>query len=76
MMHIRGKRECADKLAESPSAGKLKITDQMVCAGYSGTKSVISGCQGDSGGPLVCQKSTGEFGLHGVVSWGSPRYAC
>ena len=74
LMPIRGKQECADRLAKSPNGSRLKITDQMVCAGYTSSSSVVSGCHGDSGGPLVCQKPTGEFQLHGAVSWGSPRY--
>ncbi|XP_073238534.1 chymotrypsinogen B-like isoform X2 [Porites lutea] len=62
---------CAKKLAASPGAGRLRITDQMICAGKEGTN--LSGCHGDSGGPYVCQSANGKWFLQGAVSWGSPR---
>ncbi|XP_078356744.1 trypsin-like [Oculina patagonica] len=62
---------CANKLASSPGGSSLKITDNMLCAGVSGT--ILSGCHGDSGGPYVCQNSAGNWVLQGAVSWGSPR---
>jgi len=46
-----------------------QITDQMMCAAFSGRDS----CQGDSGGPLVTADSSGFYTLIGVVSWG---YGC
>ena len=49
----------------------LQITQNMICAGVSGT--ILSGCHGDSGGPYVCQTSAGNWVLQGAVSWGSPR---
>jgi len=52
---------------------RIKITDQMVCAGHGG-KTRLSGCHGDSGGPFVCQTgANGRWVLHGAVSWGSGR---
>eukprot|EP00112_Aurelia_sp_Birch-Aquarium-sp1_P021898 Seg6.5 transcript_id=Seg6.5/GoldUCD/mRNA.D3Y31 product=Ovochymase-1 protein_id=Seg6.5/GoldUCD/D3Y31 len=62
-------RICQAKLDKAKA--KLRITDQMVCAGKEG--SIKSGCHGDSGGPFVCPNKDGRFVLHGVVSWGSPR---
>ncbi|CAH3103831.1 unnamed protein product, partial [Pocillopora meandrina] len=62
--------ECAKKLASSPGSS-LQITQNMICAGVSGT--ILSGCHGDSGGPYVCQTSAGNWVLQGAVSWGSPR---
>ena len=55
----------------SIGGSRLKITDQMICAGINGT--ILSGCHGDSGGPYVCQSSSGNWVLQGAVSWGSPR---
>lgn len=46
-----------------------KVTDRMICAGYSDSSSFASGCHGDSGGPLQC-KENGLLKLYGVVSWG------
>lgn len=45
------------------------ITDNMLCAGYSGTPKDT--CQGDSGGPLVIRNGQGSDWLQvGVVSYG------
>ncbi|XP_012877635.1 PREDICTED: chymotrypsin-like elastase family member 2A [Dipodomys ordii] len=44
------------------------VKTTMVCAGGDG---VISSCNGDSGGPLNCQTSSGQWQVHGVVSFGS-----
>lgn len=53
------------------AGSSLKITDNMLCAGVSGTN--LSGCHGDSGGPYVCQTAGGNWVLQGAVSWGSAR---
>ncbi|XP_067306375.1 chymotrypsin-like protease CTRL-1 [Pseudorasbora parva] len=45
--------------------GQNSITDNMICAGASGSSSYM----GDSGGPLVCERS-GVWTLVGSVSWG------
>ncbi|XP_029434184.1 chymotrypsin-like elastase family member 2A [Rhinatrema bivittatum] len=44
------------------------VKTNMVCAGGDG---VISSCNGDSGGPLNCKNSSGQWEVHGVVSFGS-----
>lgn len=45
------------------------ITDNMLCAGYSGTPKDT--CQGDSGGPLVIRNGQGSDWLQvGIVSYG------
>lgn len=53
------------------AGSSLKITDNMLCAGVSGTN--LSGCHGDSGSPYVCQTAGGNWVLQGAVSWGSSR---
>ena len=41
---------------------KVKVTKNMICAGYSKKKK--GSCNGDSGGPLVCKNK-----LVGIDSW-------
>ena len=50
----------------------LKVTKKMLCAGY-GPSDRRGACAGDQGGPLVCRRSSGEWVLQGVMSWGSPN---
>lgn len=40
--------ECSAKLAASPVAGRLNITQQMVCAGDLDPSDMQGGCHGDS----------------------------
>ncbi|MBO9666954.1 MAG: serine protease [Bdellovibrio sp.] len=54
--------------AECSKAYAGKITDRMICAGY--TTGGKDSCQGDSGGPLVAKSDDGQTYLIGVVSWG------
>jgi|YNPMSStandDraft_1061717.scaffolds.fasta_scaffold12080_3 trypsin len=58
-----------DACQKAYSENKIAITDSMLCAGYpEGGK---DSCQGDSGGPLIYKtKSSGNYYLVGVVSWG------
>ena len=71
------KSHCVDSGFFTPTlliylgGSSLQITQNMICAGVSGT--ILSGCHGDSGGPYVCQTSAGNWVLQGAVSWGSPR---
>ena len=53
------------------SLNNHKVTDRMICAGYSDSSSFASGCHGDSGDPLQCEEND-LWKLCGVVSWGSP----
>ncbi|XP_050087470.1 trypsin-1-like [Anopheles aquasalis] len=51
--------------------GASRITDNMMCAGYSEGKK--DSCQGDSGGPLHIMKQDSTENIHqiaGIVSWG------
>ncbi|XP_052869395.1 trypsin-1-like [Anopheles cruzii] len=51
--------------------GPTRITDNMMCAGYSEGKK--DSCQGDSGGPLHVIKQNSTDNIHqiaGIVSWG------
>ncbi len=46
------------------------ITQQMICAGYGSSQPLTGGCVGDSGGPMVNLRSSNQYQLLGVVSWG------
>lgn len=46
------------------------LTDNMMCAGYTGSDVNIDSCSGDSGGPLFASVD-GELTLLGLVSWGT-----
>jgi secreted trypsin-like serine protease len=52
------------------TAPDYDVTDNMFCAGYTGSDVDIDSCSGDSGGP-VFKTIDGELTLVGVVSWGS-----
>ncbi|NP_001086517.1 coagulation factor II, thrombin S homeolog precursor [Xenopus laevis] len=54
------------------SSTKIKITDNMFCAGYSPEDSKRGdACEGDSGGPFVMKDpDTGRWVQLGIVSWG------
>uniref|UniRef100_A0A8C4RU87 Prothrombin n=1 Tax=Erpetoichthys calabaricus TaxID=27687 RepID=A0A8C4RU87_ERPCA len=51
---------------------KIKVTDNMFCAGYSSTDSKRGdACEGDSGGPFVMMNpDDGLWYQVGIVSWG------
>ncbi|XP_069479301.1 prothrombin [Ambystoma mexicanum] len=51
---------------------KIKVTDNMFCAGYSPEESVRGdACEGDSGGPFVMKSPyDGRWYQVGIVSWG------
>ncbi|KAM4723218.1 prothrombin [Rhinophrynus dorsalis] len=51
---------------------KIKVTDNMFCAGYSPEASKRGdACEGDSGGPFVMKDPTsGRWYQMGIVSWG------
>ena len=64
--------ECLAKITALPVAGRLNVTQQMVCAGDLNPADMKGGCHGDSGGPFVWKDSTsGKFVLEGSVSRGS-----
>lgn len=57
----------ANRTCNSPLANNGRITDAMLCAGYS--NGGIDACYGDSGGALAL-KNVGQPKLVGIVSWG------
>jgi len=68
-LQIVSNRECYDLNTYNL---RIKVTNQMVCAGYGPYSSnKNSGCHGDSGGPFVCEGNDGRWVLQGSVSWGS-----
>ncbi|XP_039251192.2 mannan-binding lectin serine protease 2-like [Styela clava] len=59
--------------ASNPSGSDgIKITQNMICAGYPGKGKGRDSCQGDSGGPLMFKDpDRSKYYLSGVVSFGS-----
>lgn len=52
-----------EKISNSTPGLKLRVTENMLCAGFPGGKA--DACQGDSGGPQFVNMT-----LYGLVSWG------
>jgi trypsin len=70
---IVSRERCAARIrewAEEYQHDEVKITDAMVCAGYTKDGEYVndrSPCNGDSGGPLV-DTDTGV--MVGIINWG------
>ena len=67
-MSVVSTKQCKER---NDRRGGRKVDSTMICA-HNTQNIFTSGCHGDSGGPLVCKNGTGNWILHGVVSWGSP----